>query len=400
VRATPTITAPPANSLRFASLPPLSLYVHLPWCVRKCPYCDFNSYQAPGSPDALPHDAYVDALLRDFDAELAWVHERPLQSVFIGGGTPSLFPGVAVRRLLDGLRARSPLAADAEITLEANPGAVEARRFAEYRDAGVNRLSIGIQSFRDAQLARLGRVHSAEEGLRAFVLARAAGFENVNLDLMYALPGDDTAGSLSDLGAAMELVPEHLSWYQLTLEPNTAFHRRPPSLPAEESVAEIEAEGRALLAQSGYARYEISAYARPKRRCAHNLNYWEFGDYLGIGAGAHGKVTLRVEGAILRRAKQRNPGRYVAEAGTSAAVSEERIVAADQAALECLMNALRLPEGFSVALYEQRAGQPLCWIREPLAQAEERGWMHREARLLQPTAAGLQMLNGLLALFC
>ena len=382
--------------MSFGSLPPLSLYVHLPWCVRKCPYCDFNSYELKGT---VPDRDYVDALLRDLDAELALADDRPLRSIFIGGGTPSLFPGAAVRRLIRDIRARVRLTADAEISLEANPGAIEADRFSEFRDAGVNRLSMGIQSFRDSKLSVLGRIHSAEEAVRAVGFARAAGFENFNLDLMYALPGDDAEGAMSDLEAAIELAPTHLSWYQLTLEPNTAFHRRPPALPAEDAVLEIEEKGRELLAQHGFSRYEVSAYEQPGHRCAHNMNYWQFGDYLGIGAGAHGKVTLPDEGSIVRRAKQRNPRMYMQQAGSNTAVTVERIDSPQQIVLEFMMNALRLPEGISVACYEGRTGQPLGAIEEPLQEAIRRGWMSPEPGVLKPTESGLQVLNSVLALF-
>jgi oxygen-independent coproporphyrinogen-3 oxidase len=382
----------------FATLPPLSLYVHLPWCIRKCPYCDFNSYEAGLS--GFAEDDYVAALLHDLDAERALAQGRAISSVFIGGGTPSLFSGAAIARLLAGIGERLPLEAAAEVTLEANPGAAEAQRFAEYRDAGVNRLSIGVQSFRGTQLARLGRVHGPEEAERAIELARGAGFANFNVDLMYALPGDDLDGALGDLAAAVEREPPHLSWYQLTLEPNTAFHRKPPPLPAEELVLEIERRGRELLAARGLGRYEVSAYSRAGRRCTHNLNYWQFGDYLGIGAGAHGKITLRDEHAIERRAKTRNPRTYASASGTPGSVAVERIEDARQIAVEFLMNALRLPDGVPLALFEQRAGQELAAIEEPLRDAQARGWLADEPGVLRPSAAGLEVLNRLLALFC
>jgi oxygen-independent coproporphyrinogen-3 oxidase len=382
----------------FATLPPLSLYVHLPWCIRKCPYCDFNSYEAGQA--GFDEDDYVSALLRDLDGELPLAQGRAISSVFIGGGTPSLFSGAAIARLLSSVRERLPLADGAEVTLEANPGAAEAGRFAEYRDAGVNRLSIGVQSLRSKQLARLGRVHGPEEAERAIELARGAGFTSFNLDLMYALPDDDADGALADLAAGVALDPPHLSWYQLTLEPNTAFHRKPPPLPAEDVVLETERRGRELLAAHGYARYEVSAYARAGQRCSHNLNYWRFGDYLGIGAGAHGKVTLPGGGVVERRAKTRNPRTYSTAAGTPRAVAIERIADARQIAVEFLMNALRLPGGVPVALFEQRAGQELAAIEEPLRDARARGWLAEEPGMLRPTGAGLEVLNRLLALFC
>jgi len=383
--------------LSFDVLPPLALYVHLPWCIRKCPYCDFNSYEAGKS--GFDDARYVDALLRDLAAEVSLAQGRTLSSVFIGGGTPSLFSGAAITRLLAGVRERVTLAESAEVTLEANPGAVEAARFAEYRDAGVNRLSIGVQSFRAEQLRRLGRVHGPDEAVRAIELARAAGFASFNVDLMYALPDDDLDGALADLRAALVHAPPHLSWYQLTLEPNTAFHRKPPPLPSEDLVLEIERRGRELLAASGYRRYEVSAYERAGR-CAHNLNYWRFGDYLGIGAGAHGKVTLRAEGAIERRAKTRSPRTYESAAGTARAVAVERVDDPGQVAVEFLMNALRLPDGVPLALFEERAGQPADAIAEPLHEARARGWLADEPGMLRPTARGLDMLNPLLGLFC
>jgi putative oxygen-independent coproporphyrinogen III oxidase len=396
----PAVSMRPTSAPRrfvFTALPPLALYVHLPWCIRKCPYCDFNSYEA--GKGAFDEAHYVDALLRDLDAELRLAQGRALSSVFIGGGTPSLFSGAAIARLLAGVRARLDVAEPAEITLEANPGAVEVARFAEYRDAGVNRLSIGVQSFRAEQLRRLGRVHGPDEAARAIELARAAGFASFNVDLMYALPDDGPEGALADLRAALELSPPHLSWYQLTLEPNTAFHRKPPTLPSEDLVLDIERRGRELLAASGHRRYEVSAYERTGR-CAHNLNYWRFGDYLGIGAGAHGKVTLLEDGAIERRAKTRNPRTYESAAGTARAVAVERIDDAAQVTVEFMMNALRLPHGVPLALFEERAGQPVDAIEEPLHEARARGWLADEPGMLRPTAAGLEVLNRLLGLFC
>ena len=386
-----------ARALAFAAPPPLSLYVHLPWCIAKCPYCDFNSYEAGKA--GVDEASYVDALLHDLDAEAPLAQGRALSSVFIGGGTPSLFSGASIKRLLAGVRERLDVAESAEITLEANPGAVEAARFAEYRDAGVNRLSIGVQSFRSAPLRRLGRVHGADEAVRAIELARAAGFASFNVDLMYALPDDDAEGALADLRAALAHEPPHLSWYQLTLEPNTAFHRKPPPLPAEEVVLEIERRGRELLEARGYRRYEVSAYERAGR-CAHNSNYWRFGDYLGIGAGAHGKVTLPDLAAIERRAKARNPRTYASAAGNARAVTVERIADPAQVAVEFMMNALRLPDGVPLKLFEERAGQPVGAIERPLEEARARGWIADEPGVLRPTASGLEVLNRLLALFC
>jgi oxygen-independent coproporphyrinogen-3 oxidase len=376
------------------ALPPLSLYVHLPWCPSKCPYCDFNSYAAKG---LLPERPYVEALLRDLD-EAASDETRPIESVFIGGGTPSLFSGESIHKLLDGIRARLKLLPATEITLEANPGAVEAARFAEFRDAGINRLSIGIQSFRDRQLELLGRVHNGDDARRAVDVARSAGFDNFNLDLMYGLPEDEPAAALADVEMAISLAPTHVSWYQLTLEPNTAFHRSPPPLPEESTVLEIEAVGRAALAASGYQRYEVSAYARPGRQCRHNLNYWRFGDYIGIGAGAHGKLT-NAAGGIERIAKTRNPRTYMQLAGSAASFAVEQVNGADALSLEFLMNALRLPAGVSRNLYTQRTGLPLETIREPIAEAVTRGWLVPDPQRLVPTLAGLESLNAMLRLF-
>ncbi|HEX7236808.1 MAG TPA: radical SAM family heme chaperone HemW [Gammaproteobacteria bacterium] len=382
--------------LHFERLPPLSLYVHLPWCVRKCPYCDFNSYEVRGE---LPDLEYVAALLRDLRGELTLAQGRAIETIFLGGGTPSLFSGAAIARLLEGTRAAASIASNAEITLEANPGAVDAARFAAFRDAGVNRLSIGVQSFRDDKLRVLGRVHDAAQAEAAVAAARAAGFENLNLDLMYALPGDDAAGAVADLERAIALNPEHLSWYQLALEPNTAFERRPPTLPDDDVVASIEQQGRALLAAHGYERYEISAYALRGRRSLHNLNYWQFGDYLGIGAGAHGKITLPAAGEIARRAKTRNPRTYQQRAGSAEATSEERVASRAQAALELLMNALRLLDGMPVETFEARAGQPAAAIEAARALAVARGWLGAEPDRLRATPAGLEKLNRLLELF-
>jgi putative oxygen-independent coproporphyrinogen III oxidase len=382
--------------LHFDSLPPLSLYAHLPWCVRKCPYCDFNSYEARGT---LPDLAYVDALLRDLRSEVPLAQGRPIETVFLGGGTPSLFSGAAIRRLLDGLRSEAALASNVEITLEANPGAVDAARFTAFREAGVNRLSIGIQSFRDEKLRALGRVHDSAEAQAAVATARAAGFDNLNLDLMYGLPADDVAGAVADLERAIALAPAHISWYQLTLEPNTAFERRPPTLPDDDVVAKIEEQGRALLAAHGYERYEISGYAQRGRRCLHNLNYWQFGDYLGLGAGAHGKVTLLAPAEIARRAKTRNPRTYLQRAGAADATSEERVATRAQAALEFLMNALRVLDGTPVEMFEARAGQPAAAIGSARAAASARGWLGPEPDRLRATPAGIERLNKVLELF-
>jgi oxygen-independent coproporphyrinogen-3 oxidase len=377
------------------TLPPLGLYVHLPWCVRKCPYCDFNSYEVRR---ALPEDDYVAALLRDLDAERALIEGRRVDTIFVGGGTPSLFSGHAIATLLDGIRARVAMAADVEITLETNPGAIEAQRFADYLKAGVNRISIGVQSLRAEQLEALGRVHGAAEAIAAVDAARRAGFTNFNIDLMYGLPGDTLDASLDDLEQALALEPTHLSWYQLTLEPNTAFERRPPPLPDDAVIDAIEQSGRALLAERGFERYEVSAYAQAGHRCRHNLNYWQFGDYLGIGAGAHGKLTLADGRGIERRAKTRNPRSYLEQAGTPAAVGIERIEAPEALRTEFLMNALRLVEGVGSDLLFERTGQSIAQNEHGLAAARGRGWLVDDSSRLAATAAGMQSLNRLLGL--
>ncbi|MCW5569337.1 MAG: radical SAM family heme chaperone HemW, partial [Dokdonella sp.] len=336
--------------------PPLSLYIHIPWCVKKCPYCDFNSHALR---EGIPLGTYVDALLADLDGDLADFGEaarRPLASVFFGGGTPSLFTPAAIGRILDGVAARLAFAPGAEVTLEANPGTIEHGRFDGYRTAGVNRVSFGVQSFDDAMLARLGRIHSSDEATRAIDEARAAGFDNINLDLMYALPHQDLAGALADLERAVALAPEHLSHYQLTLEPNTLFAAKPPPLPDSDSAWDMQEHGQALLAAHGYLQYEVSAYARGGRRSAHNLNYWTFGDYLGVGAGAHAKLTDTTTGTIRRRAKQRTPRAYLEHAAGPRRIATDTVVAAADLPFEFMMNALRLVDGVPMALFAQRTG--------------------------------------------
>ncbi|HUP92554.1 MAG TPA: radical SAM family heme chaperone HemW [Solimonas sp.] len=382
---------------------PLSLYIHFPWCVQKCPYCDFNSHALRGQ---LPEDAYVDALLRDLDWELASTNpesripnpdERPLVSIFMGGGTPSLFSGAAIARVLAGVRECLAFAPDIEITLEANPGTADASNFAGYRAAGVNRLSIGVQSLDPQQLKRLGRIHDPAEARHAVALARAAGFENLNLDLMFALPDQTLDAALDDLHGALALAPEHLSWYQLTIEPNTEFAARPPALPDNDAASDITEAGQALLAQYGYAQYEVSAYAKPGRPSRHNLNYWEFGDYLGIGAGAHGKRSLG--GGIERRARQRHPRSFQESAGSAACVQEHRRVTAAELPFEYCMNALRLNRGFALADFERRTGLPASALNEGLAQARRQGLIEEAGGCVQPSALGRQHLNRLMGLF-
>jgi oxygen-independent coproporphyrinogen-3 oxidase len=373
--------------------PPLALYVHLPWCVRKCPYCDFNSHALRAS---LPETTYVDALLRDLEHDRVLVEGRTIESVFLGGGTPSLFSPDAVARLLDGLRARLALAPDAEITLEANPGTVERERFRGFRAAGVNRLSIGVQSFAPAKLAALGRIHGRDEAIAAAQAAHAAGFDNFNLDLMYGLPDQRIEEALADLHQAIALAPAHLSVYQLTLEPHTPFHRHPPKLPDEDALAAMQEGLEQALAAAGYRQYEVSAYARPGRECRHNRNYWEFGDYLGLGAGAHGKITRA--GAVLRTLKPRHPDAYVRAVRTGTARTERALAPADLVA-EFMLNALRLRDGFRPGLFTERTGQPLALLQEALAAARAEGLLEVDPRRIRPSARGWRYLNDLVMRF-
>lgn len=381
--------------MEFVDAPPLSLYIHIPWCVRKCPYCDFNSHQVKGE---VPEWAYIAALLRDLTQELPHVDGRPIMSIFLGGGTPSLLSAEAVRALLTGVRERVALAADVEVTLESNPGTVTESRLHAYREAGVTRLSIGIQSFRERQLRVLGRIHSGDEAIAAYHAARKAGFDNVNLDLMFGLPEDSISGAIEDLATATALGPEHLSWYQLTIEPNTAFYHCPPALPDDDELWAMQQQGQALLAARGYEQYEISAYARQGRVCRHNLNYWQFGDYLGIGAGAHGKITDRQQQRILRIAKRKHPRDFTVGAGTTAA-ADEHVLEPRQAVVEFMMNALRLSHGFVPSLFTARTGLPGLALDQTLTDACQRGLLDRGANRIQPTALGYRYLNDLVYLF-
>ena len=372
---------------------PLSLYLHLPWCVRKCPYCDFNSHTAGNAP---PRARYVEALVRDIGREAADAAGRPLTSVFIGGDTPSLFDGDEIRRVLDAVRADFELAADAEITMEANPGTVECHRLDGYREAGVNRLSLGAQSFDAGSLARLGRIHGPGEIEAAVAGARAAGFSNLNLDLMFALPGQTAAMAATDVAAALALEPEHLSLYQLTLEPNTVFHRRPPAdLPDEDAAADMQDAALERLGAAGYARYEVSAFARPGRECRHNLNYWTFGDYLAAGAGAHGKLTAP-DGTVRRYRKPLHPAAYI-ERG--APREDEREPGPEERLFEFMLNALRLTAGFTEDLFAARTGLDPAVPRRRLLDLESRGLLEREGRSWRPTPLGRRFLNDLQAAF-
>ncbi|MBL8259615.1 MAG: oxygen-independent coproporphyrinogen III oxidase-like protein [Candidatus Competibacteraceae bacterium] len=375
---------------------PLALYVHIPWCARKCPYCDFNSHEARGT---VPERAYVDALLADLEQDLPRVWGRRIDSVFFGGGTPSLFSGEALERLLSGLRARLPLRPDLEITLEANPGTVERSRFAEFREIGINRLSIGAQSFRDEQLRSLGRIHGRRDAIAAAEAAHEAGLDNFNLDLMFGLPRQSIEQARADIADALALEPAHLSHYQLTIEPNTAFHRAPPPLPDDETTDAIQRQAQDELARSGFERYEVSAYAREGRRCRHNVNYWEFGDYLGIGAGAHGKLTDPATGQIHRLWKLKHPRDYVKRAGAPASIGGDGPIRAADLPVEFLMNALRLVEGVPATCFGERTGLPLAALEPALSEARAQGWLEDDSDRLRPTARGLQFLNHVLQAF-
>ncbi len=376
---------------------PLGLYVHLPWCLRKCPYCDFNSHAWRDGP--LPEADYVDALLADLEHDLPLVWGRRVSSVFLGGGTPSLFSGEAIHRLLQGLRARLSLDPWCEITLEANPGAVEQGRFRDYRQAGVNRLSLGVQSFDDRALAALGRVHDAAAARRAVDTARAAGFDNLNLDLMFGLPGQDLAASQRDLRQAIALQPEHLSFYQLTIEPHTRFHARPPVLPDDGTRWAMQQAGHALLAEHGYRQYEVSAFARAGRACRHNRNYWEFGDYLGIGAGAHGKLTDPARGTVQRRHKLRQPRAYLAAAADPGPLAAADPIEPSALPFEFMLNALRLRDGVPRSLFTARTGLPWSAVAGTVATLVDEELLTVADGRLRATALGWRFLDDVVARF-
>jgi oxygen-independent coproporphyrinogen-3 oxidase len=394
-------------SLHFRALPPLSLYIHIPWCARKCPYCDFNSHEARA---AVPEERYVAALLADLELALPRIWGRRVTSVFFGGGTPSLFSARAIAAILDAARARLPLAPDAEITLEANPGTVEADQFREFAAAGVNRLSLGIQSFNPRHLKALGRIHDDNEARRAIEIAQR-DFDNINLDLMYGLPGQGVEEALADIETALGFDPRHLSCYHLTLEPNTTFYRYPPALPDDDATAAMQDGIEARLAAAGYEHYETSAFAKRGKRtpitnhesritdcaCRHNLNYWTFGDYLGIGAGAHGKISF--PDRISREMRVKHPERYLEAAERGAPVQEEHAVGADAVGFEFMMNALRLNDGFPARLFEERAGLPLTAVLGGLDKAERRGLIERDHERIAPTPLGRRFLNDLLQIF-
>ena len=382
-----------SQAVNFRALPPLSLYIHIPWCVRKCPYCDFNSHEARG---VVPEKEYVAALIRDLEMALPLIWGRKVYTVFFGGGTPSLLSGESVAEILRNVRMLLPLDLGAEITLEANPGTVEAARFAAYREAGVNRLSMGIQSFNDTHLQALGRIHSADEARRAIAIAQQH-FDNLNLDLMYALPKQTLDEALQDVRTALAFAPQHLSCYHLTLEPNTLFYRNPPPLPDDDTSSDMQQRIEELLAAAGYQHYETSAFAQPNRRAKHNLNYWKFGDYLGIGAGAHSKLSFPDK--IIRQARYKQPQAYMQQVGKGAPIQTENEVNREELGFEFMMNALRLNEGFDSVLFNERTSLPLLSIQRELAEAETRGLLFRDHQRIAPTKLGQRFLNDLLEIF-
>lgn len=373
--------------------PPLGLYIHLPWCERKCPYCDFNSHEA----GVIPEAEYVDTLLRDLEGDLALVRGRTISTLFIGGGTPSLFSAQAIARLLLRIGSLVEVSPALEATMEANPGSAEAGKFSEFRAAGITRLSLGVQSFDDACLRALGRVHNSDQARAAIEYARAAGFDSLNIDLMHGLPGQTVAGAQADLCAALAFCPPHISWYQLTIEPNTVFHKRPPQLPLDDALADIQQAGEAQLAAAGFAQYEVSAYSRPGYRCRHNLNYWTFGDYLGIGAGAHGKISF-ADGRIERYAKKRQPADYMAATRETFVASRRQLNPADITG-EFMLNALRLNEGFTLAQFSAHTGLDSARLDDALQHFRQRGLLEIEAGRVKASELGRRFLDSIVAEF-
>ena len=387
------------GQMQLPGLPPLTLYIHLPWCLKKCPYCDFNSHEwgaASGQQGDMPEQAYLQALRADLEASLPLIWGRPVHSVFIGGGTPSLFSPQAIDQLLSDVRARVRLEADAEITLEANPGTFEKDRFRDFRRAGVTRLSIGVQSFDDRHLRAVGRVHDARQA-RDAVAEAASCFDTFNIDLMYALPGQTQDDLDQDLTTALSFQPPHLSVYHLTLEPNTYFAKHPPVVPDEDTAYAMLDRITERTGAAGLERYEVSAYARAGHRCFHNWNYWQFGDYLGIGAGAHSKLSFAQR--VLRQVRWRDPQRYMAQAAQGQPVATEEEVAARDLPFEFMLNALRLRQGFALNMFSERTGLPIVQINRALQQAEQRGWIERDLSMVRPTERGFDFLSDLQALF-
>lgn len=391
----PLVGQPTVSGLK--SPPPLALYIHIPWCVRKCPYCDFNSHEVKnGTSAAIPEAAYVQALIADLEQATPLVWGRKIHSVFFGGGTPSLFSAEAIDTILNHVRMLTPLEYGAEITLEANPGSVDSAHFAGYQQAGVTRVSLGIQSFNNQHLQALGRIHNASQAIKAAELALSL-FESVNLDIMYALPEQSLQAALHDANTACQLNPAHLSFYHLTLEPNTPFHRTPPPLPDDDASAQMQVEIEQLLAAHGYDHYETSAFAKKQQQCRHNLNYWTFGDYLGIGAGAHSKLSFHDK--IIRQSRHKHPKRYMAAAQTGQAVDNEWVVTKNELGFEFMMNALRLNAGFDQSLFESRTGLSLATQQKALTTALTSGLITQQGQHIKPSLQGQRYLNDLLTLF-
>ena len=381
------------GSLHLTALPPLSLYIHFPWCVKKCPYCDFNSHEAQGG---FPEEAYLAALRTDLESALPLIWGRKIYTVFIGGGTPSLMSAAGLDRLLSDVRTLLPLDGAAEITMEANPGTFEAEKFRSYRTSGINRLSIGIQSFNAQHLRALGRIHDGEEARRAVDIAHA-NFDNFNLDLMYALPQQTLAQARADIETAIAYAPPHLSLYHLTLEPNTFFAKHPPVVPDDDASADMQDMIRDLTAGAGYAQYEVSAYAKPKRQARHNFNYWQFGDYLGIGAGAHSKLSFPHR--VVRQMRYKQPKAYLEHVLQGTQIQEQGEISREDLPFEFMLNALRLNEGFQVNLFAERTGLALNAIEKTLALAESKGLLYRDHQIIKPTELGQSFLNDLQQLF-
>jgi putative oxygen-independent coproporphyrinogen III oxidase len=374
-----------------ASLPPLSLYIHIPWCVRKCPYCDFNSHAA--GPE-IPEQAYIQRLIADLQQDQSWAQGRKLNSIFFGGGTPSLFSAAGIGEIVSAAEKIIGFSEDIEITLEANPGTFEQEKFSGFRSAGINRLSIGIQSFNQSHLEKLGRIHSGDQALSAIDTARKAGFENFNLDLMHGLSGQTLAEATADIQQAIDQGANHISWYQLTIEPNTEFYSRPPQLPEDDILADIQHAGMGLLESHGYGQYEVSAFAQPGQRSQHNINYWQFGDYLGIGAGAHGKITLPAEHKIIRSNKTRQPDNYLSR--ELATLAQQKPIPSEELAMEFMMNGLRLREGVPASYFPERTGLPDSSIEQKVRKLKSQGLLEVDSQQFRATPLGYQFLNSLL----
>ncbi len=382
----------------FTTLPPLSLYIHFPWCVEKCPYCDFNSHTIK---NRTPYDEYIDCLLLDLDYELPNIWGRSIESIFMGGGTPSIFPPEAIEKLIQALRARLNFKPDIEITLEANPGTVEQSHFTGFRQAGINRLSMGIQSFNDTMLKKLGRIHNSSQAIRAVEAAQAANFNSFNIDLMFGLPQQTTEQMLIDLQTAIDFQPPHLSHYQLTIEPNTLFAAQPPTLPDDDALWHMTQQAHAQLAEYNYQQYEVSAFSKTgeKNQCKHNLNYWQFGDYLGIGAGAHQKITAANTQSITRTAKQKQPQHYMQQVKTNCHIIKQHSLTNQDISFEFMLNALRLSNGFDIQTFNDNTGMDISSIQAILNKAQQNNWLQQDNAQIKPTPLGQQYLNDVVTLF-